>query len=145
MLTHRFTIFAPMQGADTGGGGSGPAFRSLMAVLDAEAIARLRELDPTGANGLLERVLRAFETSLQRLLQQLQQAREAGDHAAMRHVAHTLKSSAASIGALELSRLCADAERRLRQDETDGLGAVLDGMVAESDRVLAALKPALAS
>jgi HPt (histidine-containing phosphotransfer) domain-containing protein len=63
----------------------------------------------------------------------------------MRHVAHTLKSSAASVGALELSRLCAEIERRIRQDDTDGLDPLLDGMVAESERVLAALKPAIAS
>jgi HPt (histidine-containing phosphotransfer) domain-containing protein len=61
----------------------------------------------------------------------------------MRHVAHTLKSSSASVGALDLSRLCADIERRIRQDETEGLESLLDGMVTESDRVLAVLKPAL--
>ena len=46
----------------------------------------------------LDRVLRAFETSVARLLPQLEAARTSGDRAGIRHVAHTLKSSSASIG-----------------------------------------------
>jgi len=115
----------------------------LLATLDAESVGRLRELDPTGASGLLLRVLRAFDGSLQRLLQQLQDARGAGDFASMRHVAHTLKSSSASVGALHLSKLCADIESRVRQGQTEGLEPLLDGMVSESTRLLAVLKPVL--
>ncbi|MED5619902.1 response regulator [Ideonella sp. BN130291] len=148
MLRRRLSPAAPASGPDAGGApSSAPPGRSgmdgLTQVLDAQALERLRELDPSGANGLLNRVLRAFEGSLQRLLQQLQDARRVGDHAAMRHVAHTLKSSSASVGALELSKVCADIERRIRQDDTEGLDSLLDGMVTESDRVLAVLKPAL--
>ena len=65
--------------------------------------------------GSLERVLRAFEVSVARLVPQLEQGRASGDLHAIAHVAHTLKSSSASIGALELSRLCADCERRVRE------------------------------
>ena len=150
MLRRRLSPALPADGSDAKGAPSAapaPApsdrLEVLTRVLDAQALDRLRELDPTGTNGLLARVLKAFEGSLQRLLQQLQDARGTADHAAMRHVAHTLKSSSASVGALELSKLCADIERRIRQDETEGLETLLDGMVAESGRVLAALKPVL--
>ncbi len=153
MLRRRLLPAAPDTGSDAKGSISssasappvsqGDGLGALVQVLDAQALDRLRELDPSGANGLLARVLKAFDGSLQRLLQQLQDARRVADHAAMRHVAHTLKSSAASVGALELSRLCAEIERRIRQDDTEGMDAVLDGMVAEGSRVLAALKPAL--
>jgi HPt (histidine-containing phosphotransfer) domain-containing protein len=88
-------------------------------------------------------VLRAFDTSLQRLLGQLEQARAAGDITAMRHVAHTLKSSSASVGALELSRICADIERRLREPDPGELQPLLDDMVAQGLRVQAALRPVL--
>jgi hypothetical protein len=118
-------------------------FDALTEVLDGQALARLRELDPTGQNGLLPRVLKAFDTSLERLTAQLVEARPAGDHDAMRHVAHTLKSSAASVGALELSRICADIERMIRDQQTDGLAVLLDDMVTEGDRVRAVLKPIL--
>jgi signal transduction histidine kinase/DNA-binding response OmpR family regulator/HPt (histidine-containing phosphotransfer) domain-containing protein len=150
MLRRRLTPAAPDAGDDAkGAAASAPApaaadpMPGLTQVLDAQALERLRELDPTGANGLLARVLKAFEGSLQRLLQQLQDARGVDDLPAVRHVAHTLKSSAASVGALELSKLCADIERSIRQEDTEGLDGLLDGMVAESARLLAALKPAL--
>lgn len=113
------------------------------ALLDAQALARLRELDPGDRNGLLLRVLRTFESSLRRLREQFAAARTAGDPAGLRHVAHTLKSSSASVGALTLSGLCADVEARLREQRGEGLEAQLDAMVAECDRLLTALAPAL--
>jgi HPt (histidine-containing phosphotransfer) domain-containing protein len=116
---------------------------ALAAVLDETAIARLKELDPRGEHGLLPRVLRAFDASLERLLAQMGEARAAGDNDSLRHVAHTLKSSSASVGALEVSRICADIERRIREQQTEGLPALLDDMVAECDRVRAVLKPVL--
>jgi CheY-like chemotaxis protein len=150
MLKRRLTPAAPATGADAGGApaaapdaATGDRWAVLLQVLDAPSLDRLRELDPKGTNGLIVRVLKAFEGSLQRLLAQLHDARRQGDHAAIRHVAHTLKSSSASVGALELSRLCADIERRIRQDETQDLDPLLDGMIGESGRVLAVLTPAL--
>ena len=114
-------------------------------VLDAQALARLRELDPGGRTGLLERVLRAFEVSVGRLVPQLEQGRASGDLQAVAHVAHTLKSSSASIGALELSRLCADCERRVRESRADGLDAVLDALTLQIGRAVQALKHELAA
>jgi histidine phosphotransfer protein HptB len=111
-------------------------------VLDALALARLQELDPGGEAGLLARVLATYTRSLQRLLEQLRQAREASDVQAQRHVAHTLKSSSASVGALQLSALCADIERRLRDAATDGLDSALDALAEEGERLLGVLRPA---
>ncbi|HET7866828.1 MAG TPA: response regulator, partial [Burkholderiaceae bacterium] len=83
--------------------------------LDPQALQRLRDLDPGGQNQLVERVFKAFDTSVGRLLPQLDDAAGAGDLTTLRHVTHTLKSSSASIGALKLSRLCADTEAQVRQ------------------------------
>jgi len=109
------------------------------AVLDPVALARLEELDPTRANDLLGRVLKAFQSSAARLMPQLDTARHAGDHATVRLVAHTLKSSSASIGALALSALCADIERLLRAGDNAAAGALLDPFHAEVHRVDAAV------
>jgi len=136
-------LLAAEEPSSTGGGAAGDPMAGLTAVLDAESLDRLRELDPQGANGLLPRVLRAFDTSLERLLGQLAEARERGDAVAMRHVAHTLKSSSASVGALELSRICADIERRLREQDGGELQPLLDDMVEQSRRVRAVLRPVL--
>ena len=109
------------------------------AVLDVEALARLRELDPTGANHLLERVFHAYTTSVGRLLPQMHEARRAGDTAGVRHVVHTLKSSSASIGAIKLSQLCAEIETMIRLETLDDLPARLDQMDRETAIVLQAL------
>lgn len=110
-------------------------------VLDEEALQRLRELDPGGRNRLLERVLRAFEASVLRLGPQLAEARQRDDMQGVRHVVHTLKSSSASIGALRLSRLCAEIETAVRQEAPEGLPALLDDVDRELAVVLQALQP----
>jgi len=109
-------------------------------VLDAEALARLQDLDPTGKAGLVARVLSTYTQSLERLLGNLHSARQDADLQGQRHVAHTLKSSSASVGALKLSALCADVERRLHEGQTEGLDEPLDALSAEAARVLSALR-----
>lgn len=126
----------PFAAAESAVGGGGAA----ASLLDAQALARLHELDPSGQSGLVKRVLATYAQSLARLLAQLRTAREGADRDAMRHAAHTLKSSSASVGALELSALCAQAEARLRDG---GAGAdeaaLLDRLEAEGARILGGL------
>lgn len=121
-------------------GASRAAVLGAAGVLDADALARLVALDPGGKAGLVERVLVTYAQSLQRLLDQLQAARRDSDVQAQRHVAHTLKSSSASVGALALSTLCAEIERQLRDGPLEGLDAQLDRLAGEGQRVLAGLR-----
>lgn len=114
-----------------------------VSMLDAAALGRLRELDPSGDNRVMERVMRAFESSLSKLLAQADAAQAAHDHAAIRHVAHTLKSSSASVGALELSRRCAEIEVHLREHHHGDLAAHVRGLRAEGARVLVAVRALL--
>lgn len=114
------------------------------ALLDPEAIRRLRELDPTGDNQLLARVVAAYFGSLDRLLPDLARARagrEGGppDLGVVRHVSHTLKSSSASLGALALSMRCADIEAMARDGCVQGLPEQLDAMLQDIQQVRAAL------
>ena len=109
-------------------------------VLDEVSLQRLHELDPQGVNRVVERVLRAFETSLNRLLPQAAAALVQGDHDTVRHVVHTLKSSSASVGALDLSRCCSEIENRLRLQQIDGLAERLARLNAEGERVLLAVR-----
>ena len=111
--------------------------------LDADALQRLRDLDPKGENRLLERVLGSFETSAIRLSKQLDEARRVDDMDGVRMVAHTLKSSSASIGALALSRLCAEIETQVRTGALSGLDDRLDAVDLELGAVLQAVRPFL--
>lgn len=123
---------------------STPASAGLPAagVLDADALARLHELDPTGSAGLVARVLATYTNSLQRHLAELQAARSNADVQGQRHVVHTLKSSSASVGALKVSTLCGDIERKLRDGLTEGLEEQFEALAAEAGRLLAALRQA---
>ncbi len=113
--------------------------------LDPQALQRLRELDPTGAGKLMERVAKAFDALVARLIPQLQAAQEVGDAAGIRLAAHTLKSSAASIGAVKLSRMCAEMELMARQGQSDGMDEKVTALSTELAAVRAALKDALVS
>lgn len=123
------------------GGGSDAATAPV--VLDPEALQRLRELDPTGASKLMERVVNAFDTSVSRLLPQLETARAAGDAVGIRHVAHTLKSSSSSIGAVKLSQMCAEMEALARSGQIEGMDDRIVALSAEIVAALDALKRAL--
>ncbi len=108
--------------------------------LDAEALARLRELDPGDANGLLDRVVNAYLGSLDRLLPDLAAAR--GPQRSLdtiRQVAHTLKSSSASLGAIKLSRHCAEVELLARNGQTERIESEIDAMLEELGRARVAL------
>jgi HPt (histidine-containing phosphotransfer) domain-containing protein len=109
-------------------------------VLDAQALDRLRELDPGGRNNLVQRVLDAFVASAGKLVPQLGQARKENDLKGIRHVAHTLKSSSASIGAVRLTPLCAEVEAMVREARCEGIEGRLDALETEIDNVLDAIR-----
>jgi HPt (histidine-containing phosphotransfer) domain-containing protein len=104
-------------------------------VLDAACMAELRALDPDGKAQLVKRVLATYQASLAKLVGQLREARADGTWEQVSRVAHTLKSSSASIGALALSTLCAEIERLLRAGDSAGADALLDRFHAEVARV----------
>lgn len=113
--------------------------------LDPQALARLRELDPDGRQGVVVRVLVAFETSLARMLSQLQAEPLAEQAAVVAGVAHMLKSSSASVGALELAKACADIELKLRHGDLSSLQHDISRLISEGESaqqaVAAILRP----
>lgn len=121
-----------------------PAVPQAPQVLDAGALEKLRQLDPTGRAGILQRVLKTYDGSLQKLMQQFEAARAADDRAGLRHVAHTLRSSSASIGALVLSARCAETELLIREGRFAELEPVLEALSLEAARVAVAVRAMLA-
>ena len=108
-------------------------------VLDAACMAELRALDPDGKAQLVKRVLATYQVSLAKLVAQLHTARADGAWDQVSRVAHTLKSSSASIGALALSGLCAEIERLLRAGDNVSVVPLLEQFHAEVQRVDAAV------
>lgn len=113
------------------------------ATLDEADLAKLHELDPDGRRGVVKRVLTAFESSLARWLAQLEGGPSPIDSAALGHIAHTLKSSAGSVGARDLARACADIERRLRSGEAVDLPLEAQRLTALGSAALAAIRAML--
>jgi histidine phosphotransfer protein HptB len=112
-------------------------------VLDAAALARLAELDPQGSAGLVRRVLTTYANALERSRQELLLVRQPLQHEPLRQLAHTLKSSSASVGALALSALCAQVEHNMRSQQSNDIGTLLDAMQAEMQRVAGAVQAML--
>jgi HPt (histidine-containing phosphotransfer) domain-containing protein len=77
-------------------------------------------------------------------MRQVEQARCEADMPTISHIAHTLRSSSASVGALSFSYICRDIELQLRESRVEGLPALLDALQIESVRVQAALDRILA-
>lgn len=109
--------------------------------LDPEALARLQALDPDGSQGLLARLAELFEAALPAQVQGLVGAGAAGDLDTLRHHAHTLKSSSASLGAAVLSAACAALEHQAREGRREGLDLALARLLEALDRI----RPAVAA
>lgn len=120
-----------------------PSAAQAASSLDAQALARLRELDPDGRSGVVARVMHAFEASMVRQMAQLIEARDAGNTAAIGHLAHTLKSSSASLGALALSAQCAEVEKKVRAGDTADLVPLVDQLLLLAQAALAAVRAML--
>ena len=69
--------------------------------------------------------------------------REHDDSAAIGNLAHTLKSSSASVGALALSALCAEIERSVRAGETASLAPMVENLLSEGEAALGAVRAML--
>ena len=122
-------------GGAHGGGGPGAQAR----LIDPDAIERLRQLDPTGQQGVLLRVLRAYESSLSRQLAEVTQALAQSDGDRMARAAHTLKSASAAVGAMTFSDRCADIEQTVRQHRVLPETAAVEALIHEGTLVLRAV------
>ncbi|MBL0088399.1 MAG: Hpt domain-containing protein [Ideonella sp.] len=113
--------------------------------LDALTLSRLAQLDPTGQSRLVQRVLTTYLQSLARLRQQITDSLDQADLSAVRLGAHTLKSSSASIGALQLSSLCALVEQAIREGQRERLADLMSQLHGEVDRVDEAVRQLIAN
>ncbi|MCW5622468.1 MAG: Hpt domain-containing protein [Burkholderiales bacterium] len=106
-----------------------------LAQLDHAALQTIRSIG--GSDELLRQVVTLFIESTPRLLQDIDAGLHSGDLVRLKIAAHTLKSSAANVGATVLS----DMARRLEAAARDGsLPADLPGPAAVHDEFEAACR-----
>ncbi|MFC3913510.1 response regulator [Pseudaeromonas sharmana] len=90
-------------------------------LLDQRVLESLRLLRP----GLLRRVLDVWLEESPQLLQQMLQAHRDADSEALRRAVHSLKNSAANVGARQLSQCCLQLEQLVRQGQLRDLTPLL--------------------
>lgn len=132
-LPHRSRSDVSADGTQEGGGRD-------RAVIERSALDEIRALQSEGEADLLTRVIDLFLADTPPVLAQARESLASGDMRALRDAAHRIKSAASNLGAVALSRHCAELERRA------GEGGVLDGdglfseIEAEYQRVAEALR-----
>lgn len=102
------------------------------AALDGAVLDRLRSLQRPGQPSVVERMAELFLAECPRLLERITRGCEARDTEEIRRVAHSLKSSAASLGAQRLSAVARDMEQAARdgRDPTPLRAALLEAFEA---------------
>lgn len=113
------------------GGGAGAVDLSAL----ADLLSSLGDRAPMAEARLIDTYLR----ELPRMIDQLRVALEAGDREVLHRVAHTLKSSSASLGAFPLSMMCAELEDRSRESIPADAGEAIEALDVERVAVHAAL------
>lgn len=108
--------------------------------LDPAVIGELRELQDGGSPGLLAELIDLFLKQTVEKLGEMRSSAGAKDAATLGRLAHTLKGSAGSLGAVHLSGLCRELEAALRGNDWTAAAARVSGIEAEFARVRGALE-----
>jgi HPt (histidine-containing phosphotransfer) domain-containing protein len=114
-----------------------------LAVLDAAAVAVLRDPDLGGDDAFLVEVVQAFLEDSPQHVTAVQAGFAASDAPKLMRAAHSLKGSSGNFGADRLQTLCAELELRARASRLEGL-EMLVGRVGTEYALLAAQLAAVA-
>jgi CheY-like chemotaxis protein len=113
------------------------AQRIQLEVLDRNALEQLRA---TMGDGFLDELLPTFVEDSRELVGTMRRALGGKDVDAFRRAAHSLKSNAASFGAITLSTLARDLEALARSGTLDGVDLRVERLAVECERVVRALQ-----
>jgi two-component system, sensor histidine kinase and response regulator len=110
------------------------------AVLDEQALGRIRALHRPGARNLLAKVVGLYFSSSLALTEALKASALADDATGLKQAAHALKSSSANVGAIAFAELCKDVEVAAREGRLDDARVLVERLLAEHTQVLQALE-----
>jgi len=104
-------------------------------VLDPQRIGELRRVEDATGQPLVSQLIDHFLVDESRLLEELQEAVAAGDIATSERLAHSLKGSAATLGADQLAAAAHAAEKAFAAREIQGAAARVELLTEELARV----------
>jgi signal transduction histidine kinase/DNA-binding response OmpR family regulator/HPt (histidine-containing phosphotransfer) domain-containing protein len=112
-------------------------------VINARALDNIRALSRQGGDALVQKVIAAYVGDAPQHLRTLRQAVGGQDAPTIRHVAHSLKSASANVGADTLARLCKDLEQMGRSASVANAATLLADMEEEFQAVRQSLNAML--
>jgi CheY-like chemotaxis protein/HPt (histidine-containing phosphotransfer) domain-containing protein len=98
---------------------------------DPSALDQIRALDHGGSNGILSKIVKIYLNESPTLIHNLTGAIKKRDADGLQKVAHSLKSSSAQIGALEVAKLAKEMETLGRKASIEGADLILSQMQEE--------------
>ena len=121
------------------GGAVSPPITAAAAAVDPDVLAALAKLDSGGGDAFAKRLVRLFIDSSTAQVAALHAAWQARDPAQVQAIAHSLKASAAQIGARPLSQLCLQVEQAARRGRLEDAAQQTADLAAAHDAAIAAL------
>jgi two-component system, sensor histidine kinase and response regulator len=100
-------------------------------VIDLDAINKIRAIPGKDSTSLFKRVITQFADTAPSLTAALRAQCDAGDTESIWRTAHSLKSSAAALGAGQLSRRCAQIEILARESRAKPASDLLEALEAD--------------
>ena len=107
--------------------------------IDMRSISQLAEGDETGDQFVAE-IIDVFLADLSERVRAVGLQMSKNDRAGVAATAHAIKGSCGHFGAARLMELCRDLEERARRESGGDMEIAILAMVAETERVLAALE-----
>jgi len=98
--------------------------------IDLAVINEIRQLQKPEGPNILHKIISSFLVNSPRLLERLKQAVAVGNHEDIWQITHSLKSSSASLGAIQMAKICEKLEkigREQRLEKSDYLLQKLEG------------------
>lgn len=108
--------------------------------LDLAPVIKLRELESFGEPGFVAGLCRDFLDDAPKRIVRMREAFQKGAWHDLERDAHSLKSTAASLGAMTASKLCATIEASARKNESGDIESWLEQLAQNLPRVNAAFQ-----
>jgi HPt (histidine-containing phosphotransfer) domain-containing protein len=109
-------------------------------VIDPDAIAGLRELNPGDNGEFLREIVGIYIEDTPKRIADLRSSLASGDVAAFTRAAHTIKGSSANVGAVALRSVAERLEFISRKEGLAGVAALIADCEAEFARAAAELR-----
>lgn len=109
-------------------------------VIDPQAIADLRALNPGDNDEFLREIVGIFLDDTPQRIAELDQSLAAGDAPTFTRAAHSIKGSSSNLGATALRTVAAALEEHARRHGLAGVGPLIEPVKTEFARAQAALK-----